>query len=56
VAVAGLLGSLAESLIGVAAERRGWMGNDLLNATNTAIGALIAVLLVQVSARGPVLP
>ena len=56
VAVAGLLGSLAESVIGVAAERRGWMGNDLLNATNTAIGALIAVLLVQVSARGTVLP
>ena len=32
---------------GVAAERRGWMGNDLLNATNTAIGAVIAVLLVE---------
>jgi uncharacterized protein (TIGR00297 family) len=56
VAVAGLLGSLAESVIGVAAERRGWMGNDLLNATNTAIGALIAVLLVEVSALHPSLP
>jgi uncharacterized protein (TIGR00297 family) len=56
VAVAGLLGSLAESVIGVAAERRGWMGNDLLNATNTAIGALIAVLLVQVSSRNAILP
>jgi uncharacterized membrane protein len=41
--VAGLLGSLAESVIGVAAERKGWMGNDLLNALNTAIGAAIAV-------------
>jgi uncharacterized protein (TIGR00297 family) len=56
VAVAGLLGSLAESVIGVAAERRGWMGNDLLNATNTAIGALIAILLVRVSSLSPALP
>jgi uncharacterized protein (TIGR00297 family) len=56
VAAAGLLGSLAESVIGVAAERRGWMGNDLLNATNTAIGALIAVLLVQAGSPSPTLP
>ena len=46
VGVAGLLGSLAESVIGVAAERKGWMGNDLLNALNTAIGAGIAIALV----------
>ena len=39
--VAGLLGSLAESVLGTVAERRGWMGNDLLNALNTAIGALV---------------
>ncbi|HEY6555063.1 MAG TPA: DUF92 domain-containing protein, partial [Vicinamibacteria bacterium] len=56
VAVAGLLGSLAESVLGVAAERRGWMGNDLLNAANTAMGALIAVLLVRVSSLSPGLP
>ena len=43
VGVAGLLGSLAESVIGVAAERKGWMGNDLLNALNTAIGAGLAM-------------
>jgi uncharacterized protein (TIGR00297 family) len=48
VGTAGLLGSLAESVIGVAAERRGWMGNDLLNAVNTAIGAGLVVLLVRV--------
>jgi uncharacterized protein (TIGR00297 family) len=48
VAVAGLLGSLAESVLGTVAERRGWMGNDLLNAANTAIGALVAVLLLRV--------
>jgi uncharacterized protein (TIGR00297 family) len=52
VAVAGLLGGLAESLIGAAAQRRGWMGSDLLNATNTAIGAVLLVLLVQLTAWG----
>jgi uncharacterized protein (TIGR00297 family) len=41
VAVAGLLGSLAESVIGTVAERRGWLDNDLLNALNTAIGAAL---------------
>ena len=46
-AVAGLLGSLAESVLGTVAERRGWMDNDLLNAANTAIGALVAVLIVR---------
>jgi len=44
VALAGLLGSLLESLVGTVAERRGWMGNDLLNAFNTLAGALIAAL------------
>lgn len=51
VGVAGLLGSLAESVIGVAAERKGWMGNDLLNALNTAIGAGLAIALVRVLER-----
>ena len=41
VAAAGLLGSLAESVVGTVAERRGWMGNDLLNAFNTAVGWLV---------------
>jgi len=46
VCLAGALGNLAESLIGSAGVRRGWMGNDLLNAVNTAIGAGLAVLFV----------
>ncbi len=46
VGLAGTLGNLAESLIGSAGARRGWMGNDLLNAVNTAIGAGLAVLFV----------
>jgi uncharacterized protein (TIGR00297 family) len=47
VAIAGLLGSLAESVIGTLAEKRGWLDNDQLNALNTALGAGIAVLLVR---------
>lgn len=48
VGVAGLLGSLAESVIGTVAERRGWLDNDQLNALNTAIGAGFASLFVRV--------
>ena len=47
VAVAGLLGSLAESVLGPVAERRGWMDDNLLNAANTAIGALVVTLIVR---------
>ncbi len=50
VAIAGLLGSLAESLLGTVAERRGWLDNDLLNAVNTAIGAALAILMVRLPA------
>ena len=46
VGVAGLLGSLAESVMGTVAERKGWMGNDLLNAFNTAAGAGMGMGLV----------
>jgi uncharacterized protein (TIGR00297 family) len=51
VATAGLLGSLVESALGTVAERKGWMGNDLLNAFNTAAGAAIAVGLVWITGR-----
>jgi uncharacterized membrane protein len=52
VAVAGLLGSLAESVIGTVAERRGWLDNDLLNALNTAIGGALAPLLARATGLG----
>lgn len=47
VSAAGLLGSLAESVIGTMAERKGWLDNDLLNALNTALGALFAVTMFR---------
>jgi uncharacterized protein (TIGR00297 family) len=49
VTLAGVLGSLAESVVGTVAEKRGWMGNDLLNAFNTAIGAAIVVGLMRIA-------
>ena len=45
VTAAGLLGALAESVIGVFAEKRGWLDNHGLNALNTAIGAAIATMI-----------
>jgi len=57
VAVAGLVGSLAESVLGTVATRRGWMDDHLLNATNTAIGALAAVSIARLlGAARPLLP
>jgi uncharacterized protein (TIGR00297 family) len=50
VAIAGLLGCLAESVLGTVAERRGWLDNDLLNAVNTAIGAALVVLMARIAA------
>jgi len=44
VAAAGVAGSLAESLLGPVAQRRGWLGDHALNALNTGIGAAIAAL------------
>jgi uncharacterized protein (TIGR00297 family) len=49
VTLAGVLGSLAESVVGTVAEKRGWMGNDLLNAFNTAVGAAIVVGLMRIA-------
>ena len=50
IALAGLLGSLAESVLGTVAEKRGWLDNDLLNALNTAMGAGIVTLMARVHA------
>jgi uncharacterized protein (TIGR00297 family) len=47
VGAAALLGSLAESVLGTIAERKGWMSNDLLNATNTAFGAAFVALFAK---------
>jgi uncharacterized protein (TIGR00297 family) len=56
VAFAGLLGSLAESVIGTVAEHRGWLDNDLLNAVNTAIGAALGVVSARILTLYPAWP
>jgi uncharacterized protein (TIGR00297 family) len=50
IAVAGLLGSLGESVIGALSGDRELMSNDLLNAANTVMGAVFVVMLVQATA------
>lgn len=52
-ALAGLLGSLAESVLGTFAERRGFLDNDLLNALNTALGGAFAVTLARLWGATP---
>jgi uncharacterized protein (TIGR00297 family) len=47
VGLAGLLGSVAESVVGTVAQRRGWLDHHQLNALNTAIGAGVAALLAR---------
>ncbi len=47
VGVAGLVGSLAESVVGTVAERRGWLDSHQLNVLNTLIGAGTAAFLAR---------
>jgi len=56
VVLAGLLGSLAESVLGTVAEKKGWLDNNLLNALNTAIGAVLVILFVGLAARAGFAP
>jgi uncharacterized membrane protein len=57
VGVAGLAGNLAESALGTVAGRRGWMDDHLLNAANTVIGAVLAVLVALAGMGGrPAVP
>jgi len=48
VTIAGVVGSLVESVVGTIAEKRGWMNNDLLNAFNTAVGAGVVIVLLRI--------
>lgn len=43
--LAGAIGNVADSVLGATAERRGWMGNDAVNAINTATGVIVTGLL-----------
>lgn len=41
---AGIFGLFFDSLLGATVERRGWMGNDLVNFTSTLFAALLALV------------
>jgi uncharacterized protein (TIGR00297 family) len=45
--VAGICGLFFDSLLGATLERRGWIGNDLVNFTSTAFAAALALLAVR---------
>lgn len=47
VALAGLLGNLADSALGGSLQRKGWLSNDSVNFLNTLTGAAVAYGLVQ---------
>jgi uncharacterized membrane protein len=49
--IAGICGLFFDSLLGATVERRGWIGNDLVNFTSTAFAAALAVLLYRLYPR-----
>jgi uncharacterized protein (TIGR00297 family) len=44
---AGIAGLFFDSLLGATAERKGWVGNDLVNFTSTAFAAAVALLTIR---------
>lgn len=47
IVIAGVAGNLFDSLLGALFERKGYLDNDTVNFLNTAIAALIVLLLIQ---------
>jgi uncharacterized protein (TIGR00297 family) len=44
--LAGTIGNLTDSLLGATLERKGLVGNDIVNALNTLVGALFLLLFI----------
>jgi uncharacterized protein (TIGR00297 family) len=47
ITISGIVGNLSDSLLGALFERNGYLGNDAVNFLNTAIAAVVALLLVR---------
>jgi uncharacterized protein (TIGR00297 family) len=45
--VAGVCGLFFDSVLGATVERRGWIGNDLVNFSSTAFAAMLAAVLYR---------
>jgi len=45
--VAGVLGLFFDSLLGATMERRGWLGNDLVNFSSTAFAAVVSLAAIR---------
>lgn len=45
--VSGIAGNLSDSLLGASFERKGYLGNNAVNFLNTAIAAVVALLLIR---------
>ena len=50
-AASGSIGLFADSLLGATVERRGWVGNDLVNFSSTVIAALTAAAIFSAARR-----
>jgi len=44
--LAGALGNFSDSMLGATLEKKGWLGNDGVNFTSTAIAALVTLVVV----------
>lgn len=47
IVISGFAGNLADSVLGALFERKGWIGNNLVNFLNTAVGAGVCWLLLR---------
>ncbi len=46
IVIAGFCGNLTDSVLGAGLERKGWIGNNVVNFLNTAVGACICIMVI----------
>jgi len=48
IVIAGFCGNLTDSILGAGLERKGWIGNNVVNFLNTAVGSCICLLVIYI--------